>query len=49
MLNEQAKEDLLYHYRNECDDDLREAEFWSVLECIGCSEEFKHLLDEQEV
>ena len=49
MLNEQAREDLLsLWYSNEDDESTRRI-ITSVLECVGCSEEFKSLLyDEKE-
>lgn len=48
MLNEQAREDLLSLWHSNDGDETTRSIIMSVLECAGCSEEFKSLLDEEE-
>ena len=45
MLDNQAKDDLRRLYESTEDED-RKKYFWSVLECVGCEEEFKDYLFE---
>ena len=47
ILDEQAREDLLALYK-ETIDEGHKVYFWSVLECVGCAEEFRAYLDEVE-
>ena len=45
ILDEQAKDDLLLLYRDiDASNGEKRDFFWSVLECVGCEEEFKSYL-----
>lgn len=45
ILDEQAKEDLADLY-NDTYKNVDEDTFWSILQCIGCEDEFRRYLDE---
>ena len=45
ILNNQAKDDLLLLYKDTEERPNIKSFFWDVLECAGCSEEFKEFLD----
>lgn len=49
ILDEQAKKDLELLYNDiDANDEAKKRFFWSVLECVGCEEEFtKHLQNEE--
>ena len=48
-LNEQAKDDLRLLYNDiDLSNTSKKEFFWDVLECAGCSEEFREYLAEQE-
>lgn len=48
ILDDQAKEDLLQLWQANDGDDTTQNLIMSVLECAGCSNEFKHYIDNQE-
>lgn len=49
MLDEQAKDDLRLLYNDiDLSNTSKKEFFWDVLECAGCSEEFREYLAEQE-
>lgn len=49
-IDEEYREKLLWHYRNECNDDVSEEEFWQVLTCLGWDfkEDFERFMEESE-
>lgn len=46
VLDDQAKEDLYQLYDNMSD--CEGADFWAVLECVGCEEEFEEYMESRE-
>lgn len=47
ILDDQAKEDLANLY-NDTHKNVDEDVFWSILQCIGCEDEFRRYIDELE-
>ena len=46
VLDDQAREDLYQLYDNM--NDYEGAEFWAILECVGCEEEFEKYMEGRE-
>ena len=46
VLDDQAREDLYQLYDNMSD--YEGADFWAILECVGCEEEFEKYMEDRE-